>query len=403
MVEIILEIIKKMIKNRKVYFKQIASIMFTIATIVIVECVSEFTESLSEYENNAPPGFSELRINVDAADTECSDDVLYNACVDIRQIINKMDDKCIRIESDDWTEGSISGLKKAYKAELYSFTPGCFIADSLLTGGRNMTALEEKYNLPVAVIPDNMFDDISSYIGKKLEITTDDNSAYELTIIGAYDNSDRQKSDTFSIYVNYSYLLDRGLITDNCSETDYFVSKEKASGIEEYLKKYLAVNYPEIAFELTGDTADDGNSDSVTGAIRIIVEFFLMVAFIVGNVGILTMALIKVSDQVKAFGIKQAIGASRFHVGMEIATETVLLSMIGTLLGAGIGLLAGNMIGFYLSSRYNALISVRHIIVPVRTICISALCSAAISLVFSQIPVRKALKMSITEAMRSKD
>ena len=400
MVEIILELIKKMIKNREVYFKQIASIMFTIATIVIVECVSGFTESLSEYENNAPSGFSELRVNADA---ECSEDVLYNACADIRQIINRMDDKCIRIESDGWTEGSISGLKKDYKAELYSFAPGCFAVDSVLTGGRNMTALEEKYNLPVAVIPDNMFDDISEHIGKKLEITTDDNSEYELTIIGAYDNSDRQKGDTFNIYVNYSYLLSNGLITANCNEADYFVSKEKVLGIEEYLKKYLAVNYSDITFELTGNTADDDNFGSVTETIRIIVEFFMMVAFVVGNIGILTMALIKVSDQVKEFGIKHAIGASRLHIGIEIATETVLLSLIGTLLGAVIGLLAGNLIGFYLSYRYNALISVSHIIVPVRTICISALCSAVISLVFAQIPVRKALKMSITEAMRSKE
>lgn len=399
MLEIITEIIRKMIKNRKEYFKQIASIMFTIATIVLVECVSDFSASLSEYENNAPAGYSELNIYTD---TNCSEDVLTDAYSNIADIIDQTDSKCIRIESDEWTTGSIRGLSVDCKVELYSFTSGWLTSAVQLTDGRNMTDLEEKYNMPVAVIPDNLCSNNESLIGDVLEVSADDNSDYELTVIGAYDNSDCPDSSTFSIYVNNSYLKQHGLISDQIQSLNYFVSEDRYSEILNCLQKYLAVNVPDIDFEINGST-EDSNENSVSSAIRIVVEFFLMVAFIVGNVGILTMSLIKVNDQIKMFGIKQAIGANKFHVGIEIATETILLSMIGTLFGIIIGLASGNLIGLFLSLKYNSIMSAVHIVIPVRTIGISAVCSAVISLIFSQIPVKKALKMNITEAIRIKD
>ena len=67
------------------------------------------------------------------------------------------------------------------------------------------------------------------------------------------------------------------------------------------------------------------------------------VSLIVSGVGIMTTMLAAVNERTKEIGIKKAIGASRRHILAEFLTESAGITLLGGLLGLGIGI-AGVMI-----------------------------------------------------------
>lgn len=62
------------------------------------------------------------------------------------------------------------------------------------------------------------------------------------------------------------------------------------------------------------------------------------VSLIVSGVGIMTTMLAAVNERTKEIGIKKAIGASRRHILSEFLTESAGITLLGGLLGLGIGI-----------------------------------------------------------------
>src|SRR5438045_3388596 len=62
--------------------------------------------------------------------------------------------------------------------------------------------------------------------------------------------------------------------------------------------------------------------------------FFLL---LIGAVNLINLFLIRASDRAKEMAIRQSMGASRGHVVREVMTETVLLTLVGGLLGLVVG------------------------------------------------------------------
>lgn len=399
MLEIIYEITKKIIRNRNTYFKQIISIMLSIAMMAIVECISNFTNNLYVLEENTVDGYRELTVSIET-DSTSNHSVLMN---EIEQIIRKTDIDCIQIASKEWTEGRNPNALQSETISLYSFTRGCFLDDSSISYGRNMTTSEEFLHIPVTIIPDNLYPDPVSHIGEIVTFDTADYGSHTFRIIGAYDNSGDTSQTDYVVYVNSAYLIQKQLLTSETLYLDYYVSKEQFPRVVEFLTSYLALNAPGVKAEIVDPNAGGKSIDIFMIAIRVIIEFFLAIAFIIGNIGILTMSLIKVNNQIKVFGIKQAIGATRMQVGIEIITESVVVSLIGTLLGSLFGVVIGNLICLVFAVKYEGVANMQQFIFPGRIIAVSILCSFFISLVFSCIPVQKVLKLNITDAIRRKE
>jgi predicted permease len=62
--------------------------------------------------------------------------------------------------------------------------------------------------------------------------------------------------------------------------------------------------------------------------------FFLL---LIGAVNLVNLLLIRASGRAKEMAIRQSMGASRWHVVRQVATETVLLTTVGGLLGLAVG------------------------------------------------------------------
>src|SRR5439155_16582876 len=62
--------------------------------------------------------------------------------------------------------------------------------------------------------------------------------------------------------------------------------------------------------------------------------FFLL---LIGAVNLVNLLLIRASGRAKELAIRQSMGASRGHVVKQVMTETVLLTLVGGLLGLVVG------------------------------------------------------------------
>ena len=114
------------------------------------------------------------------------------------------------------------------------------------------------------------------------------------------------------------------------------------------------------------------------------------VSLLVGGIGIMNIMLVSVTERTREIGIRMAIGARPGHVRIQFLTESIVLCLLGGLLGLGLGI-SGSMI---LSQWMNwpTLISPNSIVV-------SILFSAAIGIFFGYYPAHKAASLDPIEAL----
>ena len=65
------------------------------------------------------------------------------------------------------------------------------------------------------------------------------------------------------------------------------------------------------------------------------------VSLIVAGIGILNIMLVSVTERIPEIGLRKAVGAKSFNIRIQFLTESVVLCLIGSLLGIVFGAIAG--------------------------------------------------------------
>ena len=116
------------------------------------------------------------------------------------------------------------------------------------------------------------------------------------------------------------------------------------------------------------------------------------VALLVGAVGIANTMVISVLERRREIGVRRALGATRWTIGSQFLTESVLLSLVGGLAGAGLGVL-----GTVLYARSQDW----GVVVPWTPIGLGLLAASLIGTVVGLYPAARAASVPPTEALRS--
>ncbi|MFZ5442702.1 MAG: ABC transporter permease [Myxococcota bacterium] len=117
-----------------------------------------------------------------------------------------------------------------------------------------------------------------------------------------------------------------------------------------------------------------------------------ILSLIVGGIGILNIMLVSVTERTREIGIRKALGARKNRILMQFATEAVVLSLVGGLIGIAIGFGLA-FLGRWTYGLYTA--------VPVWAVVLSVVMSSGVGLVFGIYPAARAAKLDPIEAMRS--
>ncbi len=84
---------------------------------------------------------------------------------------------------------------------------------------------------------------------------------------------------------------------------------------------------------------------AVTGALTLFLGGVAAISLIVGGIGIMNIMLVSVTERTREIGIRKAVGAKRTDILGQFLTEATTLSMLGGLIGTGLGWAVAHMVG----------------------------------------------------------
>lgn len=116
------------------------------------------------------------------------------------------------------------------------------------------------------------------------------------------------------------------------------------------------------------------------------------ISLVVSGISVMTTMMMSVGERTREIGIKKAIGAKSSDIWAEFLTESVILTLLGSIAGIAFGLLV---------SGVGCLIIKVPFTVNIGSLLFSALASAAIGAVFGAYPAVKAAKLRPAEALRT--
>ncbi len=181
---------------------------------------------------------------------------------------------------------------------------------------------------------------------------------------------------------------------------DMFVSAGSRDTIEEAKKQVTALLRQR--HHLTGDQPDDFSfrdyteiAESVNETNRLmtlLLSSVAAIALLVGGINTMTIMLVSVTERTREIGVRMAIGGRVHHIRLQFLIEAVLLTLVGGLAGAVLGVGGSYIVGDVL--RWPPVIS------PV-TVALGLVMSTVVGLVFGYYPAFRASLMDPIEALRS--
>jgi putative ABC transport system permease protein len=115
------------------------------------------------------------------------------------------------------------------------------------------------------------------------------------------------------------------------------------------------------------------------------------VSLIVGGIGIMNIMLVTVTERTREIGIRRALGATRLNILTQFVVESVVLCVLGGVLGMLAGIVAARALARFAGWQTY---------VTLDALALAFGFSAAVGLVFGLWPARRAASLDPIAALR---
>jgi len=173
-------------------------------------------------------------------------------------------------------------------------------------------------------------------------------------------------------------------------------SQDKMDQVQEQVETLLRQRHHIVGgkdddFHVRNLTSLMQTMSETTSMITLLLGSIAGISLIVGGIGIMNIMMVSVTERTREIGIRKALGATYSNIMMQFMIESMVIGIVGGIIGIGIGCIASELIAKF--GNFTTVITALPIIV-------SFVFSVGIGLFFGIYPARKAAKLDPIEALR---
>jgi putative ABC transport system permease protein len=131
--------------------------------------------------------------------------------------------------------------------------------------------------------------------------------------------------------------------------------------------------------------------NSVTGFLTVLLAAIASISLLVGGIGIMNIMYVTVTERIKEIGLRMSIGAKNKDILLQFLCESIILSLIGGVIGILLGLLISYAASAGLKWPF---------IISIPAVGMSFLVCAATGIFFGWYPAKKAASLDPINALR---
>ncbi|NBC09106.1 MAG: FtsX-like permease family protein [Bacteroidetes bacterium] len=268
-----------------------------------------------------------------------------------------------------------------------------------MAAGRNLTALEALRGGFIAIIGDELVDELFRGQPEKAVGQYINAGSIKLKVIGTLKSKGSSMGGSDDRRVLLPLQTAKRYYGSDRTNYDVIVAVNDATQIE------AGTDYATGLFRNVRDLRIAENndfeitqSDNLISIIRENTTYFRWAAVGIGlitllgaAIGLMNIMLVSVTERTREIGISKAIGAKQNTILTQFLAEAVVISLIGGLIGIVLGVLAGNVV---------AIISDGSFLFPYGWVLVAIITCTAVGLISGLYPAMKAAKLDPIEALR---
>lgn len=131
--------------------------------------------------------------------------------------------------------------------------------------------------------------------------------------------------------------------------------------------------------------------DTVINIFTIFIAAVSAISLVVGGIGVMNIMLVSITERTREIGIRKALGAKTSTILFQFLTESIILCLIGGLIGLLLGVFGAAVVSHLMNIPLE---------VKPSTVAVAVGFSTAIGVIFGVYPARRAAKMPPIEALR---
>ena len=131
--------------------------------------------------------------------------------------------------------------------------------------------------------------------------------------------------------------------------------------------------------------------NNILGALTGFVTGIAAISLLVGGIGIMNIMLVAVNERVREIGVRKAIGAKSRDIVLQFLVESMMISLIGGILGIIFGILGAFLIMFFIKGT---------LVIAWWAVIMATVVSAAVGIFFGVYPAMRAARLDPVVALR---
>ena len=156
-------------------------------------------------------------------------------------------------------------------------------------------------------------------------------------------------------------------------------------------RHHLAAAHKEDDFTVRNLTSLMETVSQSTSMLTLLLGAIAGISLLVGGIGIMNIMMVSVTERTREIGIRKALGATFLNIMTQFLIESMVIGIIGGIIGIGVGCAASEII---------ARVAGFTTVITWAPILVSFLFSVGIGLFFGIYPARKAARLDPIEALR---